>query len=93
MRSDHAKERGDEGRPVGSAFNDAQRARQGDVFIQLDERYVVRGLKDREHIFEPMGELVTSLNRSRQAHLLKLRRGERRPVSDKEFEAFQERFR
>ena len=58
LRSDHSKQRGDEGRPVQVAFNDAQRARQADVFIQADdERYVVRGDRGREHIFEPNGEL------------------------------------
>lgn len=52
MRSGHSQQRGDEGRPVSQAFNDAQRARQSDVFIQPDGRYVVRGIGGREHIFE-----------------------------------------
>ena len=93
MRSDYSRERGEEGRLVDVAFNDAQRARQGDVFIQPDDRYVVRGMKGREHIFEMAGELITSLNRSNQAHLLKLRRGERRPITEEEFAVFQERFK
>lgn len=74
------------------AFNDVQKARQSDVFIQPDSRYVVRGSKGREHIFEANGELITSLQRSHQAHLLKIRRGERRTVTDYEFAIFQELF-
>lgn len=93
MRSRHSEDRGDEGRPVGPAFNDAQRAKQSDVFIQPDGRYVVRGVKEREHIFETDGELVTSLNRSNKAHILKIRRGERRPITEAEFEGFQEIFK
>jgi hypothetical protein len=78
---------------VSVAFNDAQRARQSDVFIQPDGRYVVRGLRGREHIFEPDGELVTSIDRPHKAHQLKLRRGERRPVTVNEFETFKEIFK
>jgi filamentous hemagglutinin len=43
-------------RPVREAFSDAQRARSADVFVQPDDRYVVRGSRGREHIFEPDGE-------------------------------------
>lgn len=92
MRSDHSRERGDEGRPVQAAFNDAQRARPANVFIQPDDRYVVRGQREREHIFEANGELVTSLNRSNKAHLRKLQRQERRPVSEAEFIQFKKIF-
>jgi hypothetical protein len=50
-RSTHARIRQTEGRPTGAAFQDAQRARQVDVFMQSDGRYVVRGDRGREHIF------------------------------------------
>ena len=93
MRSDHSRQRGDEGRPVQVAFNDAQRARQADVFIQADdERYVVRGDRGREHIFEPNGELVTSLVRPQKAHQRKVFREERLPITEQQFEKFQEIF-
>jgi hypothetical protein len=92
MRSDHSKERGDEGKPVQEAFNDAQRARLADVFIQSDKCYVVRGQRGREHIFEDDGELVTSLTRPHKAHLRKIHRGERRPITEAEFTQFKERF-
>ena len=92
-RSEHSEERREEGRPVSSAFNDAQKARQSDVFIQQDGRYIVRGDKGREHIFEPDGELVTSFERCNKAHLLKIRRGERRALTDNEFAIFQEIFK
>jgi hypothetical protein len=91
VRSDHSRERGEEGRPVREAFSDAQRARPADVFIQADDdRYVVRGSRGREHIFEPDGELVTSLVRPHKAHLRKVQRGERTPVTESEFIQFQE---
>jgi sugar lactone lactonase YvrE len=92
MRSDHSKDRGEAGRPVREAFNDAQRARPADVFVQLDGRYVVRGSRGREHIFEPDGELVTSFVRPKQAHARKIQRGERRPITESEFAHFQEIF-
>ena len=90
VRSDHSRERGEEGRPVREAFSDAQRARSADVFVQPDGRHVVRGSRGREHIFEPDGELVTSLVRSNAAHLRKLRSSGRRPITESEFSQFQE---
>lgn len=74
------------------AFNDAQRARESDVFIQPDGRYVVRGIKGREHIFEADGELVTSFYGSNKAHLAKLRTGKRRLITINEFLVFKEIF-
>ena len=93
MRSDHSKQRGGEGRPVRIAFNDAQKAKQSDVFIQIDERYVVRGLRAREHIFEKTGELITSLVRSNKLHQRKLTKSERHPVTAQQFEEFKEGFK
>ena len=92
MRSNHSRQRGDEGRPVRVAFNDAQRAKRSDVFIQTDERYVVRGLHGREHIFEKTGELVTSLVRSQKIHQRKVLKGERYPITTQQFEQFKEIF-
>lgn len=68
-------------------------AKQSDVFLQEDDRYVVRGKRGREHIFEKDGELVTTINRSSQAHLMKIRRNERRPIIDNEFIEFKELFK
>ena len=93
MRSDHSKHRGDEGRPVQVAFNDAHRATHSDVFVQSDKRYVVRGPRGREHIFEQTGELVTSLVRSKKLHQRKVSRGERHPITAEQFEQFQEIFK
>jgi hypothetical protein len=75
---------------VREAFSDVQRARPADVFVQPDGRYVVRGSRGREHIFEADGELVTSLVRPHQAHLRKIQRGERRPATESEFTQLQE---
>jgi hypothetical protein len=91
-RSDHAVQRGKEGRRTGPAFGDAQRARQSDVYKQPDGRYVVRGRNGREHIFEPDGTHVTSIDRPKAAHEGKVDRGERRPVTEQEFEEFQKIF-
>ena len=92
-RSEHSEQRRGFGRRVGPAFNDAQRARQSDVFMQPDGRYVVRGPRGREHIFEPNGELVTSIDRSHRAHQDKIIRGERQPVTVNEFERLEEIFK
>ncbi|MBZ8182240.1 hypothetical protein [Oscillatoria salina] len=92
-RSKHSEERRSEGRRVIPTFNDAQIAKQSDIFLQSDGRYVLRSKKGREHIFEPDGELVTTINRTQKAHQIKLRRGERRIVTEEEFEIFQDLFR
>ena len=92
-RTDHAQIRETEGRPVGTAFNDAQRARQANVFVQPDGRYVVRGQKGREHIFDSDGTHITTLRRSRSAHEGKIVRGERWPITPEEFERFKELFK
>jgi hypothetical protein len=92
-RSSHAEDRKREGKPIRNAFTDVQTAKPNDIFIQLDGRYIVRGPKGREHIFEPTGELVTSLHRSSRAHLLKLQAGELYSVTEEQFGKFQEIFR
>ncbi|WP_295091857.1 hypothetical protein [Ruminococcus sp.] len=64
QESDHAQQRKSEGRNVGRAGNDLNQARPSDVFIQNDDgRWVVRGNNGRVHIFEPDGELVTTMNK------------------------------
>ena len=63
------------------------------MFIQEDDRYVVRGKQRREHIFESDGELITTVNRSHKAHLLKIRRNQRRPITNDEFVIFKELFK
>ncbi len=90
MRSDHSKQRGDEGRPVQVAFNDAQKVSQSSLFVQLDGRYIVRGAQAREHVFEKTGELVTSLVRSNKLHQRKVSKGERVPVTAQQFNEFRE---
>jgi Domain of unknown function (DUF4157) len=92
-RSEHAELRRREGRRVGPALNDAQNARQADVFVQSDGRYVVRGPRGREHIFEPDGTHITSLDRTRNAHQAIIENGGRRYVSPEEFERFKKIFR
>ena len=92
-KSDHAEQRKSEGRPVATAFIDVQRATQSEIFLQLDGRYIVRGLKGREHIFEATGELITSYHRSHNAHLSKMRDGDRQPVTVGQYMIFKEIFR
>lgn len=91
-RSDHAQKRASQGRRTGPAFNDARNARPSDVFVQPDGRYIVRGPRGREHVFEPDGEHVTSIDRSQSAHQGKVLRGERLPATSDQYETFQERF-
>ena len=84
-RTEHGAAREEEGRPVGQAIQDAQRARRSDVFKQPDGRYVVRGGNGREHIIEPNGKILTSLNRSDAAHRAKINDEERTPATEEEY--------
>jgi len=70
-RGSHATIRASEGRNVGTAINDVQRARPADVLIQDDGRWVVRGQGGRVHIIEPNGEIVTTMNHVTQANVQK----------------------
>lgn len=88
-KSDHAQRRAAQGRPVGSAFQDAQQAGPRDVFVQPDDRrFIVRGARGREHVFESDGQLVTSLHRPDSAHRAKVNRGERIPITEEEYNQF-----
>jgi hypothetical protein len=93
-KSEHARQRQTEGRPVGTAFNDARSARPADVFIQSEDgRLVVRGPNGREHIFEQNGTLVTTVDgRSATAHRNRVQRGILRSVTEDEFNAFKSLF-
>ena len=86
-RSDHARVRSRQGRPIGQVVNDVQRAGPNDVFVQPDDgRYVVRGPNAREHVIEPDGEHVTSVQpRTDSAHRARLRAGKIRPATPDEF--------
>jgi hypothetical protein len=92
-RSGHSITRGAQGRRTGPAFNDAQRARMSDVYVQDDGRFVLRGPRGREHVFEANGELVTTIDRSNAAHQQKVQKGERRPAKDAQFSQFQRLFK
>ena len=86
-KSEHARLRAGQGRPIGIVINDVQRAGPGDVFVQPDDaRFVVRGPKGREHVIEGDGEHVTSLRRSEVAHQDRLRDGTIRPATDQDFQ-------
>ena len=63
-KSDHAKQQQAKGRNVGTVGHDLNNAKPSDVYIQsADGRYVLRGNNGRVHIFEPYGELVTTMNK------------------------------
>lgn len=86
-RSEHARLRFGQGRPIALVINDVQKAGHNDIFVQADDRrYVVRGQKGREHIIEADGEHVTSVRRSDAAHKVRLGDGTIRPANDEEFE-------
>ncbi|MCU0706064.1 MAG: hypothetical protein MUF18_19045 [Fimbriiglobus sp.] len=88
--SDHARLRSTQGRPIGQVVNDAQRAGPNDVFVQPEDgRFVVRGQSAREHVIEPDGEHVTSIQpRTDSAHRKRLRDGTIRPATPEEFARF-----
>jgi len=67
-------------------------ARQSDVFVQSDGRFIIRGAHGREHVFSPEGIIITSLKRSNNAHQGRVRAGDRRPATIKEFDDFNELF-
>jgi hypothetical protein len=86
-RSEHARLRSEQGRPIGEIVNDIQRAGPRDVFVQPDDsRFVVRGPRGREHIIEVNGEHVTSVRRPDVAHQARVRDGTIRSATDEEFQ-------
>jgi len=87
-RSEHARLRSRQGRPIGQVVNDVQRAGPNDVFVQPEDgRYVVRGPNAREHVIEADGEHVTSIRpRTDAARRARLRDGTIRPATPEEFE-------
>jgi hypothetical protein len=86
-KTDHARLRSGQGRPIADVVNDVQRAGPRDVFVQPDDgRFVVRGPKGREHVIETTGEHVTSVRRTDSAHQGRLQAGRIRPATDEEFE-------
>lgn len=86
-RSEHARLRAGQGRPIQQVVNDVQRAGEHDVFVQVeDSRFVVRGKHGREHIMEADGEHVTSVRRSDAAQRARLRDGVIRAATEEEFQ-------
>jgi len=86
-KSQHARLRAGQGRPIGEVVNDVQKAGPQDVFVQVDDgRFVVRGARAREHIIEVSGEHVTSVRRPDAAHQARLQAGTIRPATSDEFQ-------
>lgn len=86
-RSEHARLRSAQGRPIAEVVNDIQRAGPRDVFVQAEDgRWVVRGPKGREHIIEADGEHVTSVRRPDAAHQGRLQAGTIRSATAEEFQ-------
>lgn len=86
-RSEHARLRSGQGRPVAQVAQDIQRAGPRDVFVQVaDGRFVVRGPKSREHVLETDGEHVTSLRRPETAHQARLHGGTIRAATGDELQ-------
>lgn len=90
FQSAHAQLRQQEGRKTGTAYNDAVTASVHSTYLQWDGRWIVRGPKGREHVFEPNGQHVTTVDsRTDQAHLRLVRKGDRRLVTGDELLRFQ----
>ncbi len=67
--STHANVRKTQGRLTSTAYSDLQNARNADIFVQADGRFVIRGRNSREHIIDANGELITTINkRTKKAH-------------------------
>lgn len=61
-KTDHARDRGDEGRPTAQAFPEARSARDHHLYMDNEEQtIVVVGKKGRIHVFSPDGRHVTSV--------------------------------
>lgn len=86
-RTDHAKLRAEQGRPIGTAVQDAQRARPSDVFIDnRNGNFVVRGSKGRESWITQGGRVDSGTStRTNAAHLNRVRDGTIRPATSEEF--------
>jgi hypothetical protein len=86
-KTDHAKLRAAQGRPIGTAIQDAQRARQGDVFIDTrNGNFVVRGPKGRESWIGQDGRVDSATStRTNSAHLSRLTSGTIRQSTYEEY--------
>ena len=91
--SEHAQQRRAEGRRVSPGYGDAQQAQQNNVFLQPNGRYIVRGPRGREHVFDADGTHITSIDRTRQAHQRLIRIGKRAPMTVAQFRQFKELFK
>ncbi len=61
-KTEHARDRSDEGRPTTMAFPEARSAREQHVYMDNEEQtIVVVGKKGRIHVFSPDGRHVTSV--------------------------------
>jgi RHS repeat-associated protein len=94
-RTEHAEQRAAEGRPVSSAWSDAQRARSGDVFLDTGSgQYGVRGSNGRYSFFKLGEDGNLSVNTAYRGTLSsaqrKLREGTWRRLSEDEFRAWQQ---
>ncbi len=83
-RSEHAILRSKEGRPVGSAINDVQKARQSDILVQEDGRWIIKGDNGRIHIVEADGSQVVTA--------MRIQDGRWSRPSEAEFQQFKETF-
>ncbi|REK69237.1 RHS repeat-associated core domain-containing protein [Paenibacillus paeoniae] len=92
-KSEHAVLRGSEGRPVGSAVNDVQKARQADILIQNDGRWVIKGDNGRIHIVERDGsQVVTSFKNPSKNTDMRIQDGRWTRPSEAELQQFKEIF-
>ncbi|AZK46692.1 RHS repeat domain-containing protein [Paenibacillus lentus] len=92
-RSEHAVLRSKEGRPVGSAINDVQKARQSDVLVQGDGRWVIKGDNSRIHIVEADGsQVITSFKNPSKNTNMRIQDGRWIRPSEAELQQFKEIF-
>ncbi|USG64645.1 RHS repeat-associated core domain-containing protein [Brevibacillus ruminantium] len=89
-RSQHSLERKSQGRPTGTAFNDAQKARDADILIQDDGRWIVRGQNGRIHVFEPDGQHLTTFKNPDNNTKIRIQRGQWTRPSQESIQKFRD---
>jgi hypothetical protein len=90
QRTAHAEDRAMQGRPIGSAWNDAQKSTRSKVFLDTETgNYVVQGDKSRIHIFtqeEGVLKTHTSFRNPLRNTADRLRLGKWRPLTDDKYD-------
>ncbi len=90
-RTEHAKQRSREARPVGKALADLAEARRDQVLYDVERQtFVVLGERGRAHVFSPEGRLVTSIRYTPASIERRVARGHWRRAKGREITSLRE---